>query len=98
MKVNDILVCEWGATMTLYDFYKVKKVLPKSVVIVEVGSEKLGGQMWELEVRPQPSNEIGPLLTRRLLDGYVKGRHACQYVKTTDIWDGSETYLENHMD
>jgi len=39
MKVNDILVSEWGYDQTNVDFYKVVGLTPKSVKIVQVGNK-----------------------------------------------------------
>lgn len=72
LKVGDILYSSWGYDQTNIDFYEVVKVLPKSVVIREIGarSEVTGyesGECW-----PIPGSFKGPPRTVRVKGESVK--------------------------
>jgi hypothetical protein len=100
MKENDVLVCQWGATMVLYDFYKVLGFSSsgKSVFLKQISVEHLpGGELWKDPVLPQPDIEIGPVLTRKIKDDAIK-ISPNKIILIKDIWDGQQVFYENHLD
>jgi hypothetical protein len=99
MKIDDILVCRWGTTMVLYDFYKVKGFSEsgKTAFLKELSSIHLdGGTLWKDPVIPG-DEEVGPVLLKRIKNDYIK-ISPVKFVKTDSIWDGQKIYYENHCD
>lgn len=104
IKQGDILVCEWGATMSLVEYWKVTKVSPKTVVAVRI-KEKTD------ESRPKgflsryvlPVDELVEsvnvqpvrLYPREGRDGWFTKRHG--FKQFFYLWDGEAKY-ENHAD
>jgi hypothetical protein len=72
LKVGDILKCSWGYEQTNIDYYEVVKVLPKSVVICEIGQRKEvegyeSGRCW-----PIPGSYRGKYRTVRVKGDSVR--------------------------
>lgn len=91
MKVGTILVSEWGYEQTNVNFYRVTKVTPKSVKVIEIGKncDYNSQHMTGVNV-PLPDVVVGrEEITRRVKTDY-KGN---PYINLTDykdaeIWNG----------
>jgi hypothetical protein len=66
-KVGDILVCTWGATMRIVDFYKVKAVGNKQLKVVEIGQTLLSGDGQNGTVTANPDSESDVQLTCNII-------------------------------
>jgi len=99
VKEGDVVAGSWGYSMTLWSFFKVKKVTPKQVVLDELKNETLGGEMWNMKVRPT-----------NIIDNRMGGPYRVKNDPTKDyIWipgrrvilrqyDPNSECFENHMD
>ena len=101
VKVGDVLAGSWGYSMTLWMFGEVVKVTPKQVVIRELMKQDIGGQLWELEVKPV----LGKYDTRHPdTEHRVKNDIDKDYVWIPKYrcllyhYDPNKKFLENHMD
>lgn len=96
-KVGDILVAEWGYSMSLVDAYQVVRVTAKSIYTKEIATktiDDLGG--YSGECIPVPDKFISDEMycSRTLnannyvsIDGHLASK-----------WDGKKTYYYNTMD
>ena len=91
-----ILVCRWGATMTLYDFYEVMKETDKTLLTIKLEKESVGSDgnglskvspKWPL--RPEKDRDQKPVMVRvyKQKEGEYFNRASGYYKKYT-IWDG----------
>lgn len=101
IKIGDVLVCSWGYSMTLVDFYKVVKVTAKSAYLAKMGSKVVEQDNYAGHSRVMPSGICStekPLM-RRIQKSRYDGSLYC---KITDYqyarpWDGNSKYF-NDMD
>jgi len=99
VKVGDILAGSWGYSMRLYTFAEVEKVTPKQVVLRELDRETVGGEMWNLHVRPimgSTGNHLGTIRVKNQLDKdyvWIPKIRCLMYRYNPD-----EKYTEDHMD
>lgn len=94
LKVGDILVSSWGYDQTNVDFYKVKKLIGKSMVeLIAVGSDTVEGSGYDhgmaCEVVAIPQAEYG--------EPFKKKANSTNYVSLNSYssagkWDGSPMY------
>jgi|PlaIllAssembly_1097288.scaffolds.fasta_scaffold29663_6 hypothetical protein len=94
LKLGDILECSWGYDQTNIDYYEVVKVLPKSVVILEIAQRKQmtgyeSGSCW-----PLPGQYVGKPRTVRVKGESVKISSYSHAYKVKKNADG--TYPEAH--
>ena len=52
LKKGEVLAGSWGYSMTLWDFYEVVSVSPKSVMLRGMKKRTIGGSLESLEVQP----------------------------------------------
>jgi DNA-binding transcriptional ArsR family regulator len=99
VKQGDILVSQWGATMTLYDFYEVLGLTPsgKSLHLRRLEKESFNSDPGSLEVAPKKGCYEAGIITKKIKDGWVAITNY-QFVNLKKTWDGREHYFENHMD
>lgn len=94
-KVGDILVAEWGYSMSLVNFYKVTALVGKATVeLVSIGKHWVDGNGWTGYVMPNLDEEIEDTVIRKRVNG--------ESVKITNHqfahkWNGNKVF-ENHMD
>lgn len=94
LSVGDILVCSWGYEQTNIDYYEVVKILPKSVVIQEIGQRTVttgyeSGDCW-----PIPGSYSGKSRTVRVKGDSVKISSYSHAYKLKKNADG--TYPASH--
>lgn len=100
IKVGDILVCSWGYSMTLVDFYKVVKTTPKTAYLSKMGSKTVEQDAYGMSSRVMPGEVISsekPLM-RRIQKSNYNGELYC---KITDYqyarkWDGKSKYFNDN--
>lgn len=101
---QDILVCHWGATMSLYKFVQILKRTPKTLLVRELETETLGnagyGQpivspKWPL--KPHLSREGEEEQIRLYKDGerWFTRKHG--FYQSYQLWDG-QPRTEDHND
>jgi len=98
VKKGDILSGSWGYSMTLWSFYRVEKVTPKQVVLAELKSNTLGGQMWHLKVEPSDIVDTREPLVRVKNDPnrdyiWIPGKRIILHQ-----YDPNKECFEDHMD
>lgn len=65
LKQGDIIVCEWGVTMSLVDFYKVVSVSGDWVNLVKLGSQSVSGD-WAAGKMAPTSQVVGGNIRRKM--------------------------------
>ena len=93
-KVGDILSSSWGYDQTNVDFYKVKKVMAKSVAIVQIGTSETSVGYLTGKAIPFGA-EQGEVMTKRFRltdDGY--GVRIASYASAY-LWDGKPKYCSH---
>lgn len=53
LKVGDIMVSTWGATMILADFVEVVKILPKTLLVESLESKSVSGMIDGIDYKPE---------------------------------------------
>lgn len=102
IKVGDILSGTWGYSMTIPCFYKVTKVTPTGVKVIELdkfmsqsgdgGYNQMG---WELPRLSSTRRGATEQLARCIGEGYKIGsRYDARYLRP---WNGSPVWA-NYMD
>ena len=101
LKVGDVMVCSWGYSMSLVDFYKVVKVTSKSAFLLKMGNRTVEQDNYAGHSRVVPSGicTTDKPLMRRIQHSKYDGELYC---KITDYqyarkWDGQSKYF-NDMD
>lgn len=94
--VGDILVCQWGYSMVIVDFYKIIKTTGKSFVLRKLKDKKISGDGWRGECVPI-ENEF----EKNEQDINVR-INKYNYVKIKDkghcsLWTGNPVHYD-HMD
>lgn len=95
--VGTILVCSWGYSMTLVDFYRVVEVIGKATVVVEeIGKITVSGEAGYQGtcIADIGSPAGGKRHKARVIDGGIKIKDSSRRAQK---WDGS-VYSFNHMD
>lgn len=100
LKVGDILVSCWGATMLLYDFFQVVGKTTATVKIRELAKNNTPTDRFlQYDVTPIPNRFTSDVLTRRPnKHGYFKGAYQSQLMRASDKYDASKVYTEDHAD
>ena len=100
IKVGDILVCSWGYSMSLVDFYKVVKVTAKSAFLLKMGNKTVEHDSYGMYSRVMPSEicTTDKPLMRRIQRSHYDGELYC---KITDYqyarkWDGQSKYFNDN--
>jgi hypothetical protein len=94
LQVGDILVSSWGYDQTNVDFYKVKRLVGKSMVeLIAVGSNTVEGSDYDhgmaCEVVAVPQAEYGePFKKKASSNNYVR----LNSFSGASKWDGSPMY------
>ncbi|CAK9063489.1 Uncharacterized protein SCF082_LOCUS32872, partial [Durusdinium trenchii] len=83
VELGQILYSSWGYDQTNIDFFKVTKLVGKTMVeIVEIGSNVIDTPAWETRsVIPDETAEIGQPLRRRCENGRVSVDNALQLAR-----------------
>lgn len=94
-KIGDILVSEWGYSMSLVTAYQVIRVTAKSIYTKEIATETTDGLYgYSGKCRPVPNKfRFDKIYCSRTNNGnvYIDGHLASK-------WDGKKTYYYNTMD
>jgi hypothetical protein len=93
-KIDDVIVNTWGYEQTNVEFYKVVKVLPKSIEIVAVQSSQVEGSMYghgmACELTPTDTVIPGKGYTLRVKEkGYLSNPQSYYYFHK---WSGQPQY------
>jgi hypothetical protein len=101
-KVGDIVVNSWGYEQTNVEFYKVIEVLPKSINVIEIGSEFIksnGLSPMAGRVIPVPDKIVGdkPFILRLKMSKSYDGEIHCYICNPKRYynfskWDGKPEY------
>jgi hypothetical protein len=105
VKSPDVIVCGWGYSMRLYDFYEVVDVTEKSVKLALLKKQTVGtGRVGGFTPQVQPIFERDhsqKLFIRRI----KKSQNGSDYVAITPYkiaflkpYDPNAVYEENHLD
>lgn len=98
VEIGDVLVCQWGYSMILYDFYRVMGKTAKSIKIQKMQKIYCSHDPAHMGVVPNMAESNCPVLTRRVSDsGYVKGDNSSSYMSLGSKYNGQVLY-EDHMD
>lgn len=94
LKPGDILCSSWGYEQTNVDFYKVKKLIGKSMVeLVRVGSSTVEGSEYShgmaCEVVAVPDAEIGPSFKKK---AQSNNSVSISSFANARLWDGKPMY------
>lgn len=90
LEVNDILYASWGYEQTNIDFYKVKRLVGKTMVeLVKVANKMADNQDCEysINVIPYPASE-GKEIFRRKIKGKQNPYVRISTYKFAELWDG----------
>lgn len=100
LKVGDILVCCWGCTMMLFDFFQVVGKTTSCVKIRELAKNNTPSNGFlRYDVTPIKDRFTSDVLLRRpSKNGYIKGAYESQLMRLTDFYNENETYTEDHAD
>lgn len=85
LKPGMILAYCWGYSMTLWDFYKVLKINDKSMILVKLQKQYMGGSQNNMEVKPIDIEVDKPF--RRGIKKFMG-----------NLYNPNERYYEDHMD
>lgn len=99
IKRNDILVEQFGSTMTLYSFYKVLAVKGKTVTLYPLESKSSGWiGFMQNEVKPIDTKVIWQknVITKRF--NKYNELNMGKYRGTLVKYDENRQYVENHAD
>lgn len=100
LKIGDILVCSWGYSMILYDFYQVVGKTAKSVQIRALKkTEKAGKGFLRVIVKPIKNTFASDVLSRRVSsNNYIRGELSTQFMRIDNLYDPNICYEEDHAD
>ena len=100
--IGSILVCSWGYSMTLVDFYKVIKETAKTVLVQAIGSKEISDTMGYLSGHAIPDEN--KILEEQLRVYKKYHDNGCSlksrkrgFAKYFSKWDGEPQYF-NHCD
>lgn len=100
LNIGDILVCSWGYSMFLYDFFQVVGKTEKSIKIQELKKDSKPADGWlRCQVWPIKDCFVGAPVTRRIdKDGYFHGKLSSQNMHVSHIYDPEIPCIEDHAD
>ena len=95
-KVNDILACSWGYDQTNVDFYKVVKVMDKSIRIAQVGTNETNEGFLTGKATPAIENVSTEAKTKRFC-AVGDDRYGCRInsFSSAYLWDGQPKYCSH---
>lgn len=103
LKQGDILVCEWGVTMSLVDFYKVVSVSGDWVILAKLGDKKVTGDGFSGST-VATSTVVGGNIRKKMQRGKdYRGNEQIGVIINSSgrqygqLWDGRPVFY-NHMD
>ena len=95
LKPGTILVCEWGYSMNIVDFYKVIGTRGKATVILQkLYNKTTEGDGWSGKCIPSNGPKGDPIIARLSSKSNCIKLSSCRYLQ---IWDGESAYY-NHLD
>jgi len=102
-KQGDILVCKWGATMRLVDFYKVVSVSGDWVILAQLGDKKVTGDGF-IGTTVASSTVVGSNFRKKMKRGkdYRGNEHISVIINSSSrqygqLWDGRPVSYD-HLD
>lgn len=103
LKQGDILVCKWGATMRLVDFYKVVSVSGDWVILAQLGDKKVTGDGF-IGTTVATSTVVGSNFRKKMKRGkdYGGNEHISVIINSSSrqygqLWDGRPVSYD-HLD
>lgn len=92
---GQILVSSWGYSMTIVDYFKVDRVTPKGVWLVQIGTKYVTGGGYNGDSMPcEQSTRGAPFFTRASKDGVTRGANSSSRAYP---WNGQPVYY-NRVD
>ena len=99
--VGSIFSCSWGYDQTNIDFFKVVKLMPKSVRVVQIGSmraEDSHPHDHSFAVVPNINAERGKPMTKRVNKGWRgKAGLTISSFQYASLWDGTPKHETNSL-
>lgn len=97
IRKGDILVRQFGYSMTLYDFYKVVDICKSNVKLIRLKSQIVEPTGF-MQYSVQPVNRCG-YLTKEVINKRFNKHNGISIDKNPlSIYDEDRTYIENHAD
>ena len=99
LRIGDVVGYQFGATMTLYDFYKVMEIKGSTVILAPVITKETPYGFLQVEVIPTDKVRTDrPLLKRRFNKYGELKSEAGRYGHSMFVVDLGEAFHENHAD
>lgn len=99
IKVGQVVGYQFGATMTLYDFYKVMEVKGSTVLLAPVITKETPYGFLQVEVIPTDKVRLNKGLIKKRFNKYNELKsEAGRYGRRMFIVELGEAFYENHAD
>lgn len=97
LKVNDILVRQFGYSMTLYEFYKVVAKKNKTVKLLPLKERTVSTEGF-MQYRVEPVIPVGYLTKDVITKRFNKYGDISIGHDTLSVYSPDREYIENHAD
>lgn len=97
LKINDILVRQFGYSMTLYEFYKVVARKNKTVKLLPLKDRTVSAEGF-MQYAVQPVIPVGYLTKDVITKRFNKYGDICIDNHTLSVYSPDRKYVENHAD
>ena len=99
IQVGQVVGYQFGATMTLYDFYKVMEIKGSTVLLAPVITKETPYGFLQVEVIPTDKVKIGGQIIKKRFNKYNELKsEAGRYGRRMFIVELGEAFHENHAD